>query len=100
MAEAPITLCVLLTAVAGQEDALADYEDQVLELLGAHGGRVISRLSVIDGPPTEVQVLEFASEQGVQSFQDDPARLRLAGLRERAIAATTVLKGKPLPPGS
>jgi len=41
-----ITLCVLLSATAGQEDERARYEDQVLALLPGHGGSVVVRLRV------------------------------------------------------
>lgn len=91
-----MTLCVLLTAHAGREDALSRYEDAVLGLLLNHEARVISRLRAVDGPLTEVQILEFASEEALASFMADPRRLALAANREAAIAQTTVLRVEPV----
>jgi uncharacterized protein (DUF1330 family) len=88
----PVVLCVLLWAAPGEREALADYEDRVLRLLPAHGARVLSRVRAVEGQPDEVQVLEFPSDDALGAFLDDPARARLSGLRERAIARTQVLR--------
>jgi uncharacterized protein (DUF1330 family) len=87
-----ITICVLLCAIAEREESLAHYEDQVLALLGEHEGRVVARLRAIEGPFTEVQVLEFACEESLARFQDDPRRRALSDLREASIASTTVVR--------
>jgi uncharacterized protein (DUF1330 family) len=87
-----ITICVLLSAIADREESLAHYEDRVLALLGEHEGRVVARLRAIEGPFTEVQVLEFASEESLARFQDDPRRRVLSDLREASIASTTVVR--------
>ena len=91
-----ITICVLLSAVPGRESSLQHYEDRVLELLAAHEARVIARLRALDGPFTEVQLLEFASEQSLAEFQDNPRRLALSELREASIAATTLIRVEPV----
>ena len=54
-----LTLCVLLWAHPGTEDALAAYEDAVLALVAEHGGRVVQRArsSGADEQPLEIQVL-------------------------------------------
>jgi hypothetical protein len=91
-----ITLCVLVSARVGQEESLGRNEDEVLALLGEHDGRVIARLRAVDSEFTEVQVLEFASEQGLVSFQDDPRRAVLSDLREASIASTTVIRADPI----
>jgi uncharacterized protein (DUF1330 family) len=88
-----ITLCVLLSAVPGRDDALSDYEDRVLALLADHGGSVVVRMRAAEGPYTEVQVLEFASAQGLEAFQSDPRRLALSELRAASVASTTVIRG-------
>ncbi|MGZ4735550.1 MAG: DUF1330 domain-containing protein [Acidimicrobiia bacterium] len=89
-----VTLCVLLTAAPGQEPRLVEYEDQVLELLGAHGARLLQRVRTVDphDTPHEVHVIEFPSEAALQQYMDDPARLTLTDLRDRAIATTEVLR--------
>jgi uncharacterized protein (DUF1330 family) len=83
MPETPVTLCVLLWARPGQENALTSYEDQVLALLPDHGARVLDR-----GAPTEVQRLEFPSAAAIDAYMKDPRRTALAADRDAAIART------------
>jgi uncharacterized protein (DUF1330 family) len=89
-----ITLCVLLSAIPGREKSLAEYEDRVLALLGDHGGRLIARIRSVDGPWSEVQVIEFASEHGLGSFERDPRRLALSAMRDDSIASTVLVRGE------
>jgi hypothetical protein len=91
-----ITLGVLLWAQPGLEDALSDYEDEVLGLLDDHDGRVVSRLRLTDdGGPTELQVIEFGSSAGFDSYLADPRRAARADERDRVIARTELLNGSP-----
>ena len=95
----PITLCVLLWPVAGHEQLLIDYEDQVLLLLPAHGARLLTRVRTKDaqeGEPLEVHVLEFPSEQALADYLDDPQRAALASVRERVITRTQLLRVEPV----
>ncbi|HWE88296.1 MAG TPA: hypothetical protein VG317_02380 [Pseudonocardiaceae bacterium] len=89
-----VTLCVQLWARAGQETVLADYEDQVLCLLPAHAGRVLSRVRSLEtgDQPHEVQVIEFAAERAIDDYLRDPTRVALAGLRDRAIERTEMFR--------
>ena len=89
-----VTLCVLLWAQPGQEEALVVYEDVVLELLPAHGASVVSRVRSIDAPdgPHEVHVLRFPSEEALESYLADPRRAALAAQRDGAIARTQLLR--------
>jgi hypothetical protein len=89
-----ITLCVLLSAVPGRETSLARYEDHVLALLGQHSGRLVARIRSADGPWSEVHLIEFESEHGLETFQQDPRRLALSALRDESIASTTVIRGE------
>jgi uncharacterized protein (DUF1330 family) len=94
-----VTLCVLLSAVPGNEQLLIDYEDRVLELLAAHGGRVLRRVRAIDArsAPFEVQLIEFPSEAALERFMSDPARAAMSGLRDRAVAASKVVRVEVVP---
>lgn len=85
-----VMVCVLLSAVPGNERLLIDYEDRVLELLAGHGGRVLRRVRAIDprSAPYEMQLIEFPSEAAFEGFMSDPARAAMSGLRDRAVAAT------------
>lgn len=94
-----LTLLVQLWAVAGGEQLLVDYEDQVLRLLPAHGAKVLQRVrtrELSDGP-FEVHVLEFPSEAALDQYMADPDRLALAELRDRAIARTELLRVDVVP---
>ena len=83
-----VQLCVLLWARPGATEALIDYEDKVLALLGEHGGRILQRARTggADGAPSEVQLIEFASQVGHAGFMADERRTALAGQRDAAIA--------------
>jgi uncharacterized protein (DUF1330 family) len=89
-----LTLCILLYAVPGAEAGLVAYEDRVLALVAAHGGRVRSRVRQVepgDGP-YEVHVLEFPDQRAFDAYMADPDRLARAEERERAITRTEVLR--------
>jgi hypothetical protein len=92
-----VTICVMLWARAGGERLLADYEDQVLAFLGRHQGSVLSRVRVLDDGPCEIQILEFVSDEALAQFQNAPERLALAGLRDKAIERTKVIRVEHLP---
>ncbi len=88
-----LTLCVLLWARPGAEDALIAYEDTVLEYVSLHGGRVLQRARSggADGHPLEIQLLEFPAAQALDSYMTDERRIALADERDRAIARTQVV---------
>ena len=88
-----LTLCVLLWAQPGAEDALIAYEDRVLALVPEHGGRVLQRArsSGADGQPLEIQLIEFPSAAALDAYMTDGRRTSLAAERDRAIARTQVI---------
>jgi uncharacterized protein (DUF1330 family) len=87
-----VTLCVMLWASPDRKQQLAEYEDRVLRRLAPYGARLLTRVSSLEGGPTEVQVLEFPSEDALEKFQSDPERLALADLRAGSIARTEILR--------
>jgi uncharacterized protein (DUF1330 family) len=89
-----LTLCVLLWARPGADDALTAYEDRVLALVSEHGGRVLQRArsSGADGQPLEIQFLEFPSAEALGHYMADERRTALADERDRAIARTDVIE--------
>src|SRR5215467_2916933 len=93
MAE-PLTLCILLWAHPGAEEALTAYEDQVLAFVPDHGGRVLQRArsSGAGGYPLEIHLLEFPSPQALDDYVADGRRAALAGDRDRVIARTEVIE--------
>jgi ribosomal protein S18 acetylase RimI-like enzyme len=69
----------LVAVVSAEPPHVADvngYEDAVLALMAAHGGRVERRLRTADGR-TEVQVLSFADRDAMAGFVADPRRAAL-----------------------
>jgi uncharacterized protein (DUF1330 family) len=89
-----ITLCVMLWARAGQEAALVDYEDRALDIAAAHDVRLVSRVRRTDSSdsPFEVQVLRFPSQEALEVFMQDPARLALSVMRDAAVARAEVVR--------
>lgn len=87
-------LTALLWAVPGEEELLVSYEDAVLALIPAHGGRVVERVRRTDDGdgPFEVQVIEFPDEEAVAAYMVDPARVARAADHARAIARTQVIR--------
>jgi hypothetical protein len=69
----------------------------MLALLGRHQGRVLSRVTTLDDGPSEIQIIEFASDQALDGFQNDSDRLALSALRERRIARTDVIRVEHVP---
>jgi uncharacterized protein (DUF1330 family) len=94
-----VTICVLLSAIPGREALLTQYEDRVLGLLPDYGAQVETRVRALEGPFTEIQILEFPSEQSLQDFQDDPRRTELSEIRAAVIASTTVIRVETATPG-
>ncbi len=86
----PRIWCCLLWAHEGRPAALGRYEDRVLAILADHGGHV--RLRAIGagegGHPHEVQLIEFATDEGLDGFLRDPRRTALAPERDRVVART------------
>ena len=95
-----LTLCVLLWARPGAADALAAYEDQVLNLVPEHGGQVLQRArsSGEPGQPLEIQLLEFPSAAALDDYMADERRTALAHVRDHAIARTQVINVELVPP--
>lgn len=85
-----VQLCVLLWARPGAAEALGAYEDKVLALLGEHGGRLVQRARAdgADGRPDEIQLIEFASQDGYDGYLADARRAALAAERDAAIERT------------
>ena len=87
-----LVLTALLWPHPGQEQLLIDYEDAVLALIPAHGGRLLSRVRRVDDSdgPFELQVIEMPDEDAVAAYMADPVRVALADTHARAIARTDV----------
>ena len=76
--------------------AFRAYEDQVLALLGEHGGKLQRRLRNGDGT-TELHLIEFASADGLARYRADPRRLRAAALLEASAARLELIVVEDVP---
>ncbi len=76
-----LSVCVLLKAIPGREVLLAQYEDRVLDLLPGHGAPIEGRVRALEGPLSEIQILESPSQRALDDFQTDPRRLELTEIR-------------------
>jgi uncharacterized protein (DUF1330 family) len=88
----PVTLSVRLWAVKGEEAGLAEFENDVLALLPAHGGTLVSRVraSLDDDGPAEVHVITFRDLAAFDSYMADPRRVALLPRRDQVIARSEV----------
>lgn len=90
MADSEITLCCLLWAHPGAEEALVAYEDGVLALLPDHG--IVLHLRAIgdgtQGRPLETQVYRIPNQAALDAYLADPRRTSNAAERDRVIART------------
>ncbi|MEE3851493.1 DUF1330 domain-containing protein [Gordonia sp. LSe1-13] len=89
----PVTFAVLLWSVAGREQQLHAYEDDVLRLVGEHGGRVIARARRVESDsshPVETQIIEFADTAGFDSYMVDPRRTSMSERRDACVERTEV----------
>lgn len=90
-----IRLCVLLWPNDGRDTDLRRYEDAVLPLLDEHGGRLVTRETVVRtsaDEPLEVQVIELEDHTALDGYMRDPRRLALEEQRASAIERTQILR--------
>lgn len=89
-----MTLCVLLWAVPGHEAELVAYEDEVLGLLGDHGGRVRQRVRRAEPNDAayEVQTIELPDDAALNAYLADPRRLPATPARDRSVSRTEIIR--------
>lgn len=89
-----LSLCVLLWATEGNEDALVEYENTVLALIPKYGGTVVKRVRRNDGGdgPFEVQLIDLPDEDALAGYMRDPDRQALADVHARVISRTDVIR--------
>jgi ribosomal protein S18 acetylase RimI-like enzyme len=87
---AEVLRLVALVDLSADPAAGRRYEDDVLALLGRHGGRLERRLRTGDGR-SEVHVIRFADRAGYDAFMADPERVALRAALGDAAPTTQVL---------
>jgi uncharacterized protein (DUF1330 family) len=83
--ENELTLVLIARIPADGVAAFQTYEDQILPLLGDHGGRLQRRLRNEAGT-VELHILSFPSEAALQQYRSDPRRTAAAHLLEASSA--------------
>ena len=90
MAHSEITLCCLLWAHPGTEEALVAAEDGVLALRPDHG--IVLELRAVgdgaQGRPLETQVYRIPIQAALDAYLADPRRTENSAERDRVIART------------
>ncbi|MGQ5260517.1 hypothetical protein ACTWLT_07145 [Micromonospora sp. ZYX-F-536] len=86
-----LNLVAVVDYPAGAEAAGQRYEDEVLALLGRHGGRLERRLRGSDGR-AEVHLIRFDARAGYESFLADPERAALRAALGESAPTTRVIE--------
>lgn len=89
-----LRITVLLWSRDGRDGQLHDYEDAVLPLLIEHRSALIARERVARrsaDEPAEVQIIELADQDALDSYMGDPRRIALEDRRADAIERTQIL---------
>ncbi|MEH1026778.1 hypothetical protein ACWD6L_26915 [Micromonospora profundi] len=86
-----LTLVAIVEFPTGAESDGQRYEDDVLALLGRHGGELERRLRSTAGR-SEVHVIRFADRAGYESFLVDPQRAALRTALGEAAPTTRVIE--------
>lgn len=94
MSDAELLLVAVVEMAPGETAAGWRYEDEVLALLGRHGGALERRVSAGD---TEVQIIRFAARAGYESFMADPDRLAIRARYGEAAPVARVLEVTEVP---
>jgi hypothetical protein len=89
--EEAVVLVAVVEMAPGHTEAGRRYEDEVLALLGRHGGSLETRLHSTDSA-AEVHVIRFRSRAGYESFLIDPERLALREALGAAVPTTRVIE--------
>lgn len=89
--EEAVVLVAVVDMAPDHTEAGRRYEDDVLALLGRHGGSLETRLHSIDSA-AEVHVIRFQSRAGYESFLIDPQRLALREALGPAVPTTRVIE--------
>jgi hypothetical protein len=90
-----MTLVAIVDMADGHADTGHQYEDQVLALLGRHGGVIDWRFRGIDGT-SEVHLIRFQSRAGYESFMVDPERMAFRAALGETAPTTRVIEVEPV----
>ncbi len=75
----PIRLVIQFDLAGADLESFDAYEDEVLELLEDHGGKLYLRLRAVDRP-IETHIVTFPSRGSMEAYMANPKRERLQPL--------------------
>jgi uncharacterized protein (DUF1330 family) len=85
-----LTIVMVADIPSGAQEGFQEYESAVLPLLPRHGGRLERRLRTGDAL-TEVHIVSFKSQEGLESYLADEERQAHMGLLDGLDVAQRVL---------
>ncbi len=90
-----IQVIVLLYAGEGGKPPLKAYQEEVMPIFHAHGGRLVSASHASkprDDDPDEVHIVHFDSQEGLEAFRADPRHAVMREKRRYAIRDTRLFE--------
>ena len=84
-------LVVELTVHAAELATFRAFEHAAARIMATYGGAIERALVLDDGDPVrELHIVRFPDDAAFEAYRRDPALADLAGLRARAVIATTI----------
>jgi antibiotic biosynthesis monooxygenase (ABM) superfamily enzyme len=96
-----VTVVILLYVRPGEEARFRAYEQQADAILAEYGGsveHVVAPYATAGdiATPDEVQIMTFPDQGALAAYQSDPRMLALRSRRDKAIASTVMIFGRPV----
>lgn len=89
-----VCFTALIYLYEGKEAIFYRYEDIVLPLMAAYGGKLISRTHIIHkhtgDEPDEIHMISFESVEGFERYKADPIRRQHASLHSQSVRKTVL----------
>ena len=87
-------ITILVTLEVKSFALLTDFEAEAVQIIHAHGGCIVRAFETVrndDDSGQEIHLLEFPSMNAFNEYRADSELLKYAGLRNSAIAETSVV---------
>ncbi|UZR97321.1 DUF1330 domain-containing protein [Chondrinema litorale] len=99
-----IYITQLIFIQEGKEELFLEFESHAIPLMEKHGGKLIYRLrpkqeDFISGEeekPYEIHFVSFESEEQLNQFMHDDARLNFIHLKNESVKTMLLVKGKKM----
>jgi uncharacterized protein (DUF1330 family) len=95
-----VILHVTLTVHKAHVGDLREFESAAARVMHKFGGAILGAIE-LDGidPETirEIHIVSFPSDDAYAAYRAAPDLVPLMPLRERSVASTTIVRGRPVP---